>query len=588
MIAPRKDLPLIEMTGRKVLVFGDDSRSFLATVRSLGRHGLAVHVVPEDARSPALRSRHIAAIHRLNPVVDDGAEWVAAVENLLADGGFDLVVPCADRFLLPLDAHRARLEKLTRLAIPPRQSIDILFDKLRTREIAASLGIGLAPAVVPQPGQGPKEIFGALGAPVVVKPRRSVSPDALHRQLTVRMAATTQELTIALGDLAPSGCYVEGFFPGRGLGVSILADRGEILLAFEHHRIHQAARGGSSAYRVSAAVDPARREACSRLCAAIEFTGVAMFEFRRNDATGAWVLLEVNARPWGSLPLPVALGVDFPLAWYRLLTEGRRPETQGYRLGIHARNFELDLAFARKAAMEIPGRLGRAWFLGRWASGFAKTLTGREKLDTLTIDDPAPALAEFAALATRAGRRVSRRLPVHKTIARATLRRALAKSVREGRPPVVAFICYGNICRSAFAQRALTNCLASLSGRVTVISAGTYRTGGRESPGDAREAARRRSVDLAPHRSQPVTEELIRSASVLIAFDESNVDALRAQFGTIARPIVLLGSLLNVPEIADPYGRGPAAFDQVFGMIDQGVRVLRACIAASLRPKSPA
>ena len=51
------------------------------------------------------------------------------------------------------------------------------------------------------------------------------------------------------------------------------------------------------------------------------YTGVAMFEFKRNDS-GGWILLEVNARPWGSMPLPLSLGVDFPYRWYRLLTAG--------------------------------------------------------------------------------------------------------------------------------------------------------------------------------------------------------------------------------------------------------------------------
>ena len=60
-----------------------------------------------------------------------------------------------------------------------------------------------------------------------------------------------------------------------------------------------------------------------------------MFEFRVDNGSGAWALLEVNARPWGSLPLPVALGADFPYRWYRLLVEGdRNPCTpiQSWRL----------------------------------------------------------------------------------------------------------------------------------------------------------------------------------------------------------------------------------------------------------------
>ena len=45
---------------RKALVIGEDTRSFLATVRSLGRGGIEVHAAPFTFQSPALRSRYIS------------------------------------------------------------------------------------------------------------------------------------------------------------------------------------------------------------------------------------------------------------------------------------------------------------------------------------------------------------------------------------------------------------------------------------------------------------------------------------------------------------------------------------------------
>ncbi|MFZ2006026.1 MAG: hypothetical protein WAV02_13130 [Stellaceae bacterium] len=583
--------PLVPMKSNRVLVFGDDTRSFLATVRSLGRCGLSVEVAPEDFRSPALRSRYVSAIHRLPHVVDDGAEWVAAVEELLRFNYFDLVIPCTDRTLLPLERHRERLEKLTRLAIPGRLAMAVFFDKLLTRDAAAALGIALAPAVLATEMSHPDEIGARLGFPVIVKPCRSVRLDALHRQATVRLAETVDQLGSALAELANDGCYVEGFFPGYGLGVSVLAERGVIRTAFQHHRIHQAARGGSSAYRVSATLSPDLLWACGRLCAHTDFTGLAMFEFRRDPSTGAAVLLEVNARPWGSMPLPVALGVDFPASLYRLLVDGSPVEARGYRPSVYGRNFDLDVSFALKSASQMTGWARRTFFLARWVAGFSRLLLGREKLDTLAGDDPAPAAAEFRLFATRGCRWLARRLPGHpavgRALARARLRRALRRTRREGKPAVVAFVCYGNICRSAFAERALTRALADRSEHVTVRSAGTHQVSGRPSPPEAREAARRLGVDLLPHLSQHVTPELLRAATVLIAFDQSNVDALRARFQDGDRPIILLGSLLDTarhPEIGDPYGSGPAAFDHVFGLIEQGVRVVRDCIAETPSP----
>ena len=73
------------MSGRaKVLVIGDDTRSFLSTVRSLGRQGIEVHAAPFDFRSPALASRYIRATHFLPYYLDGGLEWLDAMRRLLA------------------------------------------------------------------------------------------------------------------------------------------------------------------------------------------------------------------------------------------------------------------------------------------------------------------------------------------------------------------------------------------------------------------------------------------------------------------------------------------------------------------------
>ncbi len=42
----------------KVLVLGEDTRSFLAVIRSLGRAGLSVHTAWCPLNSPALRSKY--------------------------------------------------------------------------------------------------------------------------------------------------------------------------------------------------------------------------------------------------------------------------------------------------------------------------------------------------------------------------------------------------------------------------------------------------------------------------------------------------------------------------------------------------
>jgi len=48
-----------------------------------------------------------------------------------------------------------------------------------------------------------------------------------------------------------------------------------------------------------------------------------MVEFKHSRRTGAWALMEINSRFWGSLPLSLAAGVDFPRYLYEMVCEGR-------------------------------------------------------------------------------------------------------------------------------------------------------------------------------------------------------------------------------------------------------------------------
>lgn len=574
------------MAKDKVLVIGDDTRAFLAIVRSLGRQGVTVHAAPTNFCSPALQSRYLEKTHLLPPPADDGTPWLSALESLVRTEGFSAVIPCTDRALLPLHADRRRFAGLTLLAIPAPEHIDILFDKMRTREVAASLGIGLARSVCPDRPPNAGDVFAQLGSPVVVKPRRSVDPGALHRQEQVQIVATQVELEAAAAGRPPGSYFFEAFFPGFGLGVSVLADHGVILQAFQHHRVHQAAGGGSSAYRISAPLDPDLLAACQKMIRRLDYTGVAMFEFRRGAVTGSWVLLEVNARPWGSMPLPLALKVDFPFAWYRLLTTGGRIPRQSYRPGIYARNLELDVGYAAKHVSDLTGWRARVTFLARWSCAFRRILIGRERIDTFALDDPAPAVAECSSIVSSLIRRCWERVPGHaglrRILARIRLRRALTRALRAGKNPSIVFVCYGNICRSAFAERSLVKELQPLLSHVFVASAGTYPIDGRSSPSEAIEAALRYRIDLAPHRSQCITEQLLDAATVLVVFDRNNVETLKSQFPRLKCPIILLGSLVRTKErdgiIRDPYGGEPALFDRTFGLIEQGVAALRAHI----------
>lgn len=378
----------------RALVIGDDTRATLAVVRSLGRAGKEVHLAPFNWHSATTRSRYVAQVHRL-PRNTDMHDWGRAAADLLADLQFDLVIPCCERGLLLLDAARDILPAV-RIARPePECAVATLFDKGATRALAEELGIPVAAGRILHSGCTVAELAAMPGLPLYLKPRKSYEAGSLGERGSVMRIDDEAALARALAQITdPTGWIAEAAIPGFGVGYSVLARAGTVTHAFQHRRLREADAGGSS-LRMSEAPDPELGRAVAAMVARLNFSGVCMFEFRRMP-DGAHVLLEANARFWGSLPLPLALGVDFPLYLYDQLVHDVTHPPVDYRCGMSARNLLHD---ARNVAREAVAGKGIAEAMKNLAQLTAHpllALSGKEYSDTLVRDDLRPGLIEIA------------------------------------------------------------------------------------------------------------------------------------------------------------------------------------------------
>lgn len=386
-----------------ILVLGDDMRIFLAVTRSLGRAGYRVHAAPFNWHAPALRSRYITSSHRLPRYSDNPAEWLASIKTVVSENDIALIIPCDDRAILPLDRHRDSFGACV-LAIPDTAAIVVLFDKAETKALAHSLDIPVTPWSTLDPAVSAERLVERFALPLVIKPKRSYSIDRLTTWGRVHICETADDVRRTLGQIDEPGRYlIEQYFDGVGVGVSVLARHGTIVQAFQHRRLREG-WGGSSSHRISEALDPALLGAAEKLCRVMNIHGVCMFEFRRSTRTRSWILLEVNARFWGSLPLAIGIGLDFPRALCGLLLERTVAPSRPYRQGIRSRNATLDgLNLIRSL------RNGRA---GGFRGGLIAVadylamplwwITGREHSDSFTLDDPRPGFAEIGDVFSRA------------------------------------------------------------------------------------------------------------------------------------------------------------------------------------------
>ncbi len=388
------------MTAR-VLVTDAGRGSAIAVMRSLGRHGLHVVAADHDPRSPAFRSRY--ATRRLlypDPLTAPG-EVVDLLHAEAAAGRVDLIVPVSDEVLLPLARQRRRFAGLCALAIPDDKALAQVVDKAATLELARRVNVPVPRTVVVHDASEALAAAPQLGWPVVLKPAvsRVLRDDAVDR-FQVAYADGPAALAKAIAPLeGRSRVLLQEHLPGEGHGVELLLDRGRTLMAFQHRRLHEVPiSGGASSLREGVAVDPEMLGHAQRLLGALQWTGLAMVEFRVGP--GGPVLMEVNGRIWGSLPLAVRSGADFPLG---LATLYLGPRLDGAaargssmpRAGMRSRNLGLELVWIAS----VLGRRRRYPYLDAPRRRDALTAALRLALpgdgfDVQCRDDPAPGIVD--------------------------------------------------------------------------------------------------------------------------------------------------------------------------------------------------
>jgi predicted ATP-grasp superfamily ATP-dependent carboligase len=401
------------MSAARVLVTDAGRGSAIAVIRSLGRRGLHVIAADSDARSPGFRSRYAA--QRL--VYPDPARDADAVIELLhaeaAAGRVDLIVPVSDDVLLPLARSRSRFAGLCELAIPDDAALEQVADKAATMALAQRLGVPVPRTARVETVDEALAAAPDLGWPVVLKPIASrVLRDAGVERFEVAYAQDAAALRERMSRFeGRCGVLLQRYHAGEGHGVELLLERGRVLMSFQHRRLHEVPiTGGASALRESVELDAELLDHATRLMAALDWTGLAMVEFRVGPEGP--VLMEVNGRIWGSLPLAVKSGVDFPHGLAALHLGARMngagaPTSSAARIGVRSRNLGLELVWIAS----VLRKQRRYPFLAtpRRREGVVAALRlalPRDGFDVLSADDPMPGMSDALRAATRMLRKV--------------------------------------------------------------------------------------------------------------------------------------------------------------------------------------
>ncbi len=375
----------------RVLVSGDNYYASLATVRGLRRGGYEPWFAAYDEPTLASGSRATAGTFPVPHPAEGHDVFVAALADAAARCGASVVLPCSELSLKAVAGRADAFPAGTIVGTLSRDTVDRVTDKAALSRLAAEVGLA-APRTLELGSDDLDTRAGEIAFPVVVKSASSAVDESGRSRLAppATLAHDLDEIRDYLSR-APR-CLVQPLVDGTLTAVSGVAWEGEVVCS-----VHQVARRiyperlGVSAFAETVPADERIGRPLAEIVRRLGWSGI--FEFQLLRTADAAHVIDLNPRPYGSLALAIASGLNLPAIWVDLLL-GREPRIGRPRAGVRYR-----------AENREVGALAAAIRRGRLRQALGIVRPRRRTVHAIfSLRDPSPMLVAFAL--RREGRRV--------------------------------------------------------------------------------------------------------------------------------------------------------------------------------------
>ncbi len=385
----------------RVLIADYPGGQVIAGARALARAGDRVELAwPRGPLDGLAMSRALAAWHPVPSAIDDPAGFVDGVCALAAAADYDLVLPFGLDACHAVAKYADRIAPHVAFAAPAYDRFAVANDKLATARHCAAIGVAVPRVFSDVHAVDLDAVCRAARFPVVIKARSgSGVADAL------RYAADAEALRRLYGAMVErsgragvrdfSAPLIQEFVPGHIHDACTVSWRGEVVTVLTQVRqVMSPIYGGVGAINRTTDSPPLRALA-RRVLESLDWHGPAQVEFKYDPRDRAFKLIEINPKLWGTLPLSIAAGVDFP-GIIRDLVLGRPvARDRPYRVGLR-------YGFLFPQSTQAVAQLGRRFGWGRlWR---ARAALWPDVID-LDPRDPLPDLRRAAGAAWRQWRR---------------------------------------------------------------------------------------------------------------------------------------------------------------------------------------
>lgn len=321
----------------------------VAAVRSLARAGIPLIGVKTETVTQACYSRYVRQVVVVEPKEDELMPFLASLGE---EGG--VLFPVYDQYLRLVSMHAESLSKKFILTIPPWEILSRVMDHAQLYEIARQAGLNTPAFLKPRDEADLGRIIAGLdlaNREYLLKTIPAIGVAELSTGRATKVAgsdrasirASCLEIFSRLGDYP----LIVEVVPGEAnqcYGVTMVVDRSHtpvLTYCTQRLKLQLYSRGGfvhpyelgSNVYCESVR-DEEAIEAAARLVKAAGYWGLITLEFRRDPRDRKLILIKADPRVVRATSISTALGMDTPVALYRLAVEGKVDAPRTYPTGV--------------------------------------------------------------------------------------------------------------------------------------------------------------------------------------------------------------------------------------------------------------
>jgi len=293
------------------LVLDGDHKNALAIVRHLGKTGnYHIEVASYGKASICFFSKYTEKKHIISHPLKNATAYLRELLETLKKNKIDVLLPVSHISYKICAQNVDEIRKYTHITLPEFEKIELASSKIATYRLAEKLKIPYPSFFEIEKIADVRKID--IDFPCVIK-----APFEAGKNI-VEYANDKTELLKKYEKICRENSFenklpiVQKYIAGQGFGFFAFYENGKCKSYFMHKRIREYPVTGGASVCAESFYDEKLMEFGKKILDYLKWNGVAMVEFKKDNKTGIYNLMEINAKFWGSLDLALFSGVNFP------------------------------------------------------------------------------------------------------------------------------------------------------------------------------------------------------------------------------------------------------------------------------------